>query len=157
MAAQNAQHARPAQVAALGTPLASPARQHAVRPPLVRVADSRQEQSLPTAPAVRPAPSLAVPAPRSPIVPDSQPRLLRHASPVYPDSLRAGGIGGTVFVRLSVNAQGTVTEATVTQSSGTDDLDAAALDAVGHWFYEPAYQDGKAVPAQVMARIDFRP
>ena len=158
MLAQSAPHApRPQTIAAL--PAApSAARQRETHPALVRVADSRQEQSLPIpAPAVRSAPSFHASAPRPTVIPDSAPRLLRHAAAVYPDALRTGGIGGTVIVRLAVNAQGTVTEATVTQSSGTDDLDAAALDAVGHWFYEPAYQDGKAVPAQVTARIDFRP
>lgn len=156
--AQKAPHAPRMPIAAALPAAPRIARAHETRPTIVRVADSRQEQSLPMpAPAVRPAPRFAAPAPRPAVVADSPPRLLRHAPAVYPDSLRTSGIGGTVLMRLAVNAQGTVTEATVIQSSGTDDLDAAALDAVGHWFYEPAYQNGQAVPAQVTTRLDFRP
>ncbi len=128
------------------------------RPVVVRVGASREEQHLaPPAPPVHATPSFAAALPRPVVVPDAAPHLLRRAAAEYPASLRAGGIGGTVLVRLSVSAQGRVTEATVIQSSGTDDLDAAALDSVGQWFYEPAYQDGKAVAAQTTARIDFRP
>ncbi len=128
------------------------------RPVVVRVGASREEQRLaPPAPPVHATPSFAAALPRPVVVPDAAPHLLRRAAAEYPASLRAGGIGGTVLVRLSVSAQGRVTEATVIQSSGTDDLDAAALDSVGQWFYEPAYQDGKAVAAQTTARIDFRP
>ncbi len=155
---QTAAHAPRVSIAAALPAARGLAAQHGVRPAVVRVADSRQQQNLPSsAPAARSLPRFAAPAPRSAVVPDSSPRLLRRAAAAYPDSLRTSGIGGTVLVRLAVNAQGAVTEATVVQSSGTDDLDAAALDAVGQWVYEPAYQSSQAVPAQVTARIDFRP
>lgn len=151
-------HAPSTRIAA-ALPATSLAAGHiAARPAVVRVGASREEQRLaPPAPPVHTAPSFAAALPRPVVVPNAAPRLLRRAAAEYPASLRAGGIGGTVLVRLSVSAQGRVTEATVIQSSGTDDLDAAALDSVGQWFYEPAYQDGKAVAAQTTARIDFRP
>ncbi len=139
-------------------PSVTSAPRHAAAPdPVIRVAASRQEQITPPAPVVHDAPSVAAPAPRPVVIPNSIPRVLRRPAAVYPDNLRTSSIGGSVLMRLSVNAQGTVTEATVVRSSGNDDLDAAALDAVGHWFYEPAYQDGQAVPAEAVARIDFRP
>lgn len=156
--ARQAPHAAPVQVAAAPKASVVMPRRAAPRPVVVRVAASREEHRLVIpAPASRPAPSIAAPAPRPVVIPDGPPHVLRRAAAVYPDTMRAGGIGGSVLIRVSVNAQGAVTEATVVRSSGTDDLDAAALDAVGHWFYEPAYQGGHAVPAAAVARIDFRP
>lgn len=156
--------ARPAHTPRTRIAMALPAasllarRQAAAHPAVVRVDSSRQEQHFsPPAPAFHAAPVYAAPAPRPFVIPDSAPHILRRPAAAYPDTLRAAGIGGSVLVRLSVSAQGNVTEATVLQSSGTDDLDAAALDAVGHWFYEPAYQNGRAMPSEVTARVDFRP
>lgn len=156
--AHAALHAPSTRIAAALPATSLAAGRIAARPVVVRVGASREEQRLaPPAPPVHATPSFAAALPRPVSVPNAAPRLLRRAAAEYPASLRAGGIGGTVLVRLSVSAQGRVTEATVLQSSGTDDLDAAALDSVGQWFYEPAYQDGKAVAAQITARIDFRP
>lgn len=156
--AHAALHAPSTRIAAALPATSLAAGRIAARPVVVRVGASREEQRLaPPAPPVHATPSFVAALPRPVSVPNAAPRLLRRAAAEYPASLRAGGIGGTVLVRLSVSAQGRVTEATVLQSSGTDDLDAAALDSVGQWFYEPAYQDGKAVAAQITARIDFRP
>ena len=156
--AQSAPHAPQTRIAA-ALPVAAVVPQRAdTRPAVVRVGASREEQRVsPPVPALHSAPPPAAPVPRPTVIADGPPRLLRRAAVEYPANLRQAGIGGSVLLRLSVNDQGTVTEAIVVRSSGTDDLDAAALDAVGHWFYEPAYQDGHAVPAGAVARIDFRP
>ena len=125
------------------------------RPALVKVADARQEQRVPAPPSAS-VPTPVAPAPTPPPAPlNLPPRLLRRTPAVYPADLRDANVRGTVTMRLSISAEGRVTEATVTQSSGADALDSAALDAVGNWHYAPAVQNGQAVPATAIAVISF--
>jgi protein TonB len=58
---------------------------------------------------------------------------------------------GTTHVRITVSADGQVTDAKVSESSGHDSLDEAALKCVmgGSWGgYKPALQNGQAITAQ---------
>ena len=59
-------------------------------------------------------------------------------------------------LQMVISAQGTVTSATVLQSSGFADLDQAAVAWVQqHWRYKPAMQNGTAVPSQAQAAVIF--
>ncbi len=61
----------------------------------------------------------------------------------------------TVRLRLSVDEDGAVTEATILTSSGIRVLDDAALDAVGLWEYDPAVRNGRNVPGVVIETVKF--
>lgn len=79
-----------------------------------------------------------------------------HTTPPYPDLARLLGQQGTVVLQIVVSAQGTVASATVVQSSGYPDLDAAAAAWVqAHWRYNPALQGGVPVPSQTRAAVKF--
>jgi protein TonB len=79
-----------------------------------------------------------------------------HTTPPYPDLARMLGQQGTVVLQIVVSAQGNVTSASVVQSSGYPDLDAAAAVWVqGHWRYNPAVQGGVPVPSQTRAAVRF--
>jgi len=79
-----------------------------------------------------------------------------HTTPPYPDLARLLGQQGTVVLQIAVSAQGNVASATVVQSSGYPDLDAAAAAWVqAHWRYNPALQGGVAVPSQTRAAVRF--
>ncbi|HJW41968.1 MAG TPA: energy transducer TonB [Rhizomicrobium sp.] len=79
-----------------------------------------------------------------------------HTTPPYPDLARKLGQQGTVLLQIVVSAQGNVTSATVVQSSGYPDLDAAAAAWVqAHWRYNPAVQGGVPAPSQTRAAVKF--
>lgn len=77
--------------------------------------------------------------------------------PVYPNGVLAQGIGGMVVLVVDVAADGAVINAVVDRSSNNSDLDAAAMDAVKSWKFQPAMKDGKAVASKSRVPIEFRP
>lgn len=83
-------------------------------------------------------------------IPDSCP------VPAYPRREREKGIEGRVRLRLLVDADGSVKEAAVARTSGSEALDEAALEAVKQWRFEAATEDGKPVASVVLQPLDFR-
>ena len=66
---------------------------------------------------------------------------------------------GTTRVRITVSADGQVTNASVSESSGHDSLDQAAIKCVtsGSWGgYKPAMQNGAAIAAQTEVDIVWK-
>ncbi len=79
-----------------------------------------------------------------------------HSRPPYPPLARRLGQQGTVRLHLTISAQGDVTDAQVTSSSGVPELDQAAVSwVVAHWKYKPAIQGGVAVPSTTDAAVIF--
>lgn len=139
-------------------------------PPVVRVAGVRQEltpanssspELIPeTEPRLDAEQGLDAPAPVRPPVParaaalaDAPPRPLRCPMPPAVAALDAAN--ASVRLRLSVDEDGDVSEATILISSGDRALDDAALDAVGHWEYAPAVKEGHKVAATVFETVKF--
>jgi protein TonB len=80
-------------------------------------------------------PARAVPAPP----PDTSPALVESAAPVYPIAARSLRAEGRVRLRLAVLPDGTVSGATVEECTRPGlGFEAAALEAVKKWRYEPA-------------------
>jgi TonB family protein len=80
-----------------------------------------------------------------------------HSTPDYPTVDRRLTHEGAVQLALSIDAQGTVTGATVEKSSGYVGLDAAAVAWVkAYWRYKPALHNGTAVPTTTKASVIFR-
>ena len=65
-------------------------------------------------------------------------RFLGGSNPVYPEDLQDQGIGGTVVLRLTVSADGTVTNVDIAGSSGISQLDKAAVKAAYTYSFAPA-------------------
>jgi TonB family protein len=59
-----------------------------------------------------------------------------------------------VVVIVTVAADGTVLDAHVDDSAGAE-YDAAAVDAVKHWQFDPATRNGRPIPARVRALVHF--
>jgi protein TonB len=74
----------------------------------------------------------------------------------YPTMLRGAGIGGTVRVFFFINQNGTVEDYRIQQSSGFEQLDAAALAVAGLYRFSPALNRDKKVPVWVLFPIEFR-
>jgi protein TonB len=79
-----------------------------------------------------------------------------NASPKYPRVAVRLGQEGTVLVKMRVAVDGTVAEAWVSESSGYERLDQAALDAVADWLFRPATENGRPVESEHSHRLTFQ-
>jgi protein TonB len=138
-----------------------------VPPPDIKVATPpppapvRQVQQITPPPSVAPAPitpPAPPPPPAAPAVPDSGPVGINatHTIPPYPPMAVRLGKEGTVTLSISVSASGAVTDATIVNSSGIDELDQAAVQWVkAHWRYKPAIRNGQPSAGTVQANVRF--
>lgn len=79
-----------------------------------------------------------------------------HTTPPYPDQERRAGVSGTVRLHIMITAQGTVSNATVVQSSGNAELDGNAVSwVIGHWKYKPALASGTPVASEADANVVY--
>jgi periplasmic protein TonB len=84
------------------------------------------------------------------------PYVIDGPPPIYPTEARLKGWAGKVRVRVLISEQGTVKDAVIAASSGHTCLDDAALRALQHWQFCPAYKNGRAVLAWVAVPVLFR-
>lgn len=87
---------------------------------------------------------------------DAPPKPEKAISPKYPREARLKGREGTVSLRVIVAETGTVTQAEILSSSGTECLDRAALDAVRAARFTPARRDGVDIESTITLAIVFR-
>ena len=79
-----------------------------------------------------------------------------HSTPPYPPLAQRMSQQGKVLLHLTISADGNVAGATVTQSSGFEDLDQSAVAWVlAHWKYRPAIRGGMAVASAADAVVVF--
>ena len=127
----------------------------------------QQESSGPT---ITSQPKFATPAPPAPHV-EAPPKPAGITAPVslksshncaeryYPPIAVRLNQQGTTTLRITVSASGQVTDAKVSNSSGFDSLDQAALKCVqsGSWGgYKPALQNGQPIAAQTEVAIVWK-
>jgi len=74
----------------------------------------------------------------------------------YPESVRRLAVEGTVVLSVKVSPAGCVTEAAVAGSSGSDELDDAALEWVYTATFLPAQKDGKPVEGVTPIAVAFK-
>lgn len=109
----------------------------------------------PIAPVAAPAPA-APPAP-APVTPASaNAAYLKNPAPEYPSLAQRRGWEGTVLLRVHVLASGKPSEIQIAKSSGRQQLDDAALNAVKRWSFVPAKQGDVAQDGWVSVPIDFK-
>jgi protein TonB len=134
--------------------------QQAITPPAPLELPSETAISAPPAPEPEPvvvatAP-VAAPEPPAPIVlPRFDADYLQNPPPVYPTLSRRAGEQGKVLLRVVVRADGTPQSVELRQSSGSQRLDEAALDAVRRWRFVPARQGSLPISAAVIVPIVF--
>jgi protein TonB len=78
-----------------------------------------------------------------------------HANPEYPKAARRYSEQGIAHITFTVLEDGSVIAPSITTSSGFADLDAAALEAVKTWRYQPAMKDGKPIAVRIETYIRF--
>lgn len=113
-------------------------------------------------PAVEARPAIADIA-RAASTPPGEPgadRVARPASgnepPKYPWRARVRGDEGRVVVSVWISAEGEAERLAVLQSSGHAALDRAAIEAVGHWHFEPARRAGAETASMLYVPVIFR-
>jgi len=85
---------------------------------------------------------------------DAPPRPIKITKPQYPQEAFVKKIEGTVIVEILIDSTGRVVRARVIQSVPM--LDAAALQTVYQWVFEPAVKHGRPVPTIAHAPVAFR-
>jgi iron complex outermembrane receptor protein len=98
------------------------------------------------APPTDGAPSTEPPAP---------PRLVESPDPIYPSSHLAIAIEPVVQLHVTIEIDGTVSEAHV-EHPGDPEFDGAAIDAVRSWRFEPARRGGAPVRSRIRVAVRFR-
>jgi TonB family protein len=81
--------------------------------------------------------------------------LARIRPPRYPAAARDERVEGRVVIAAHVDYTGLVCQATLVRSSGSTEIDTAALDALAKWRLQPAVQNGLPVDALFTETIDF--
>ncbi len=87
--------------------------------------------------------------------PSNAPRKIRDVVPIYPEAARQANVSGIVILELALDVNGSVTDARLLRSIPL--LDAAAVEAVRQWQYEPMMMNGKPIPIRLTVTVPFVP
>jgi protein TonB len=116
----------------------------------------------PVAPVVVAKATEVVEAPQPKVEPEpvvEPPRFgaayLNNPAPDYPSLSRRMGEQGRVLLRVLVSAGGTADAVQVEDSSGSNKLDQAAIQAVKKWTFIPAKRSNKPISAYVLVPVKF--
>ncbi len=80
-------------------------------------------------------------------------KQLARVQPLYPAAARAMHLSGVVTIKIHVAKDGKVSRAEVV--SGHPLLNAAALEAVKRWRYQPFKLNGEAIENDVSVQVRF--
>ncbi|MFP2924908.1 TonB family protein, partial [Pyxidicoccus sp. 3LG] len=83
------------------------------------------------------------------------PKLLEFAEAPYPAEAEQARLEATVLLRLTLDAQGQVTEAEVQEPAGHG-FDEAAREAALRFRFEPAKRNGTPMPSRIAYSYEFR-
>ncbi len=81
---------------------------------------------------------------------------LYNPQPPYSLAARKKKLEGTISMRVSIDAEGNVTEAQETSKPLGYGLDESALQTVRTWRFRPARRNGQPVAATLVLAVDFR-
>jgi periplasmic protein TonB len=87
---------------------------------------------------------------------DQGPVGVLQPPPLYPQRARRQGIEGAVELEFVVRVDGGVEQVRVVDSQPGSVFDAAAIEAVSRWRFEPAVRAGEAVAVRVRMPLSFR-
>lgn len=102
------------------------------------------------------------PPPAPPAMPEAlrvgglieEPKKIRNVAPQYPDAAKQARVQGVITLECTIGVDGTVIDIRVLR--GIPLLDAAAIDAVRQWVYEPTLYNGMRVPVIMTVTVNFR-
>ena len=85
----------------------------------------------------------------------SVPQVIHHVPPEFSEEARKEKFGGVVVVGLIVDTNGLPQQVHVLRGVGHG-LDEKAVEAVRHYRFHPAMENGKPVPVQVNVEVNFQ-
>ncbi|WP_028862756.1 energy transducer TonB [Psychromonas aquimarina] len=134
-------------------PAAPPVKSKEKTEPVETVKAEPKEKTQETKQESAPAPSGATEKPQ--LV--EKPRFQSPPSPPrYPRLAKRKGIEGTVTYEVWLDEKGRQIKLTLKDSSGTQMLDAAALQAIEKWKFSPHKVNGQAIAQRVFVPIRFK-
>ena len=80
---------------------------------------------------------------------------MRNAPARYPPIARRNGIEGRVLLKVLVSRDGRAAHVQIDQTSGSSELDGAALEAVRNWQFAPGRRGAEAVESWIVIPVDF--
>ena len=83
-------------------------------------------------------------------------QIVRQVPPQYPLNAARDGEQGWVDVEFTVNADGSVANAHVTDAQPRRVFDRAALEAVDRWRFKPALINGRPTAVVLKRRVEFK-
>ena len=83
-------------------------------------------------------------------------QIVRQVPPQYPLDAARNGEQGWVDVEFTVDADGSVTNAHVTDAQPRRVFDRAALEAVNRWQFKPALINGRPTAVVLKRRVEFK-
>lgn len=87
--------------------------------------------------------------------PDRPAVALNLAPPEYPRHLVRKGVDGKVVLVVTIDTQGMASDVLVETSSGSEHLDAAAVQAAHAWGFIPAMRAGRPVASRMRVPLNF--
>jgi TonB family protein len=81
-------------------------------------------------------------------------KLIRSVEPIYPELAKRARVQGIVTLRIAVDEEGNVSDASVI--NGHPLLNDAAISAVRQWKYSPTLLSGKPVPVTATVTVEFK-
>lgn len=87
---------------------------------------------------------------------DEPPRALVQIPPMYPPSARQAGLEGEVRLVFVITRDGAVTDVEVLSSTPGTLFNAAAVQAVRQWRFEPATRGGEPAAVRVEVPVQFK-
>ena len=85
----------------------------------------------------------------------SMPEGMQGNPPLYPKLAVDQKLSGKVMLLVDVAADGSVTDVVVERSEPAGVFDAATIEAVRQWKFNPPQKNGKAVAGRVRVPVDF--
>jgi protein TonB len=85
---------------------------------------------------------------------DFVPHALSRMSPIYPTSMKAAGVSGTVTVMFTVDTSGRVDEVSIVNASRSE-FEEPAMRAVSHWRFEPGKRHGRPTAFRMTIPLNF--
>ncbi len=82
------------------------------------------------------------------------PKLIRSVAPSYPSAARQAGISGNVVINAQLDKAGNIASMKVV--SGPPTLQAAAMNSLKQWKYQPATLDGNPIATEITVTIKFQ-
>ncbi len=103
-------------------------------------------------------PEIVAPAKKAVVIPPFQPPVaIENPQPTYPAAARKRKEIGTIVLKVLVSETGRVVRVVVDDGLAGSHIEAAAIETVLHWKYEPATENGHPIRAWATEEFTFKP